>query len=146
MRKLRVASRIAGLIMVSLVANLAYAETAEEPLMIRKIMQAMQSNIIQIEQGIDKQDWDLVSQNALAVAGHPAPPLFEKLRIFAYINTDLGEFKKLDKKTHETAKILGEMALKDDKSNIVTIVAELKESCEQCHQAFRQEFQENFYD
>jgi len=136
---------MAGL-MMSLVVNLASAETAEEPLMIRKIMQAMQSNIIQIEQGIDKQDWDLVSQNALAIADHPAPPLFEKLRIFAYINTDLGEFKKLDKKTHETAKIIGDMALQDDKSNILATVTELKESCEQCHQVFRQEFQANFYD
>jgi len=145
MRKLLVASRV-GLIMLSLVANLAYAETAEEPLMLRKIMQAMQSNIQQIEQGIVKQDWDLVSQNALSIADHPAPPLFEKLRIFAYINTDLGEFKKLDKKTHETAKILGEMALKDDKSTIGVVVSELKGSCEQCHQVFRQEFQANFYD
>jgi len=145
MRKAVIASNMAGL-MMSLVVNLASAETAEEPLMIRKIMQAMQSNIIQIEQGIDKQDWDLVSQNALAIADHPAPPLFEKLRIFAYINTDLGEFKKLDKKTHETAKIIGDMALQDDKSNILATVTELKESCEQCHQVFRQEFQANFYD
>jgi len=145
MRKSIVASRV-GLIMLGLVANLAYAETAEEPLMLRKIMQAMQSNIQQIEQGIAKQDWDLVSQNALAIADHPAPPLFEKLRIFAYINTDLGEFKKLDKKTHETAKILGEMALKDDKSTVGAVITELKDSCEQCHQVFRQEFQANFYD
>jgi len=145
MRKVIVAST-AGLIMLSLMANSAYAETAEEPLMLRKIMQAMQSNIVQIEQGVDKLDWDLVSQNALSIADHPAPPLFEKLRIFAYINTDLGKFKALDKKTHETARVLGEMALKDDKSNIDSVVTELKESCEQCHQAFRQGFQENFYD
>jgi len=145
MSKLLVASRV-GLIMLGLVANLAYAETAEEPLVLRKIMQAMQSNIQQIEQGVAKQDWGLVSQNALAIADHPAPPLFEKLRIFAYINTDLGEFKKLDKKTHETAKLLGDMALKDDKLPIGAVVTELKGSCEQCHQVFRQGFQANFYD
>ncbi len=143
MRKLVVASQF---VIVSLMANSAYAETNEEPMKIREIMQGMQVNMQQIEQGIAQKDWELVSQNSLLIAEHPAPPLFEKLRIFAYINTEMGAFKKLDKKTHTTAKELAELVLQNDKGNVELKFTQLRESCEQCHQVFREEFQAYFYE
>jgi hypothetical protein len=45
-------------------ADSAYAETNEEPMKIREIMQGMQVNMQQIEQGIAQKDWELVSQNS----------------------------------------------------------------------------------
>jgi cytochrome c556 len=144
MGKLVVGGKIVGLA-VSLLMNVAHAETAEEPLELRNIMQGMQVNMQKIEQGIAQKDWELVSQNALSIAEHPAPPLFEKLRIFAYMNTNMGDFKALDKITHATAKELAELALRDDKLELTARFTQLKESCEGCHSVFRAEFQANFY-
>lgn len=132
-------------VIMSLIANSASAETNEEPMKIREIMQGMQVNMQQIEQGIVQKDWELISQNALAIADHPAPPIFEKLRIIAYMNTDMGVFKKLDKTTHQTAKELAELVLQKDKGDAGLKFTQLKESCQQCHQVFRAEFQGYFY-
>ena len=145
MKKLLIVCKL-GFVAMTMSGLLACAKTNEEPMELRKIMQGMQNNMQKIEQGIAQKDWELVSQNALSIASHPAPPLLEKLRVLAYINTEMGVFKKLDKKTHDTAKELGELVLTDDKSKVEASFLQLKDSCEQCHQEFRTEFQAYFYE
>ncbi len=145
MKKLLIVFKL-GFIVIAMSGLLACAKTNEEPLELRRIMQGMQHNMQEIELGISKKDWELVSQNALSIASHPAPPFLEKLRVLAYINTELGAFKKLDKNTHDTAKELGELVLMDDKRKVEAIFLQLKDSCEQCHQEFRTEFQAYFYE
>ncbi|MDC9728610.1 MAG: cytochrome c [Methyloprofundus sp.] len=145
MTKLSLAKSL-GFIAIAISSCATYAETNEDPMVLREIMQGMQLSMQQIEQGIAEKDWDLVSQNAFAIADHPAPPLLEKLRIFAYINTDLGEFKELDKQTHGSAKELAELALREDKAQLQATFTHLQESCVQCHEEFRAEFQAYFYE
>ena len=48
----------------------------------------------------------MVGKVAPLIAGHPQPPLGEKIRILMFAGTDTGKFKEYDEKTHQTARAL----------------------------------------
>ena len=117
-----------------------------EPLELQKIMQSMGKNMQLITDGISREDWGLVEKTAPLIANHPQPPIFEKMKIFAYINTDMGAFKSFDEKTHEAAKILGKTAASKDGHAIIADFATLQDTCLMCHERFRKPFRKYFYD
>lgn len=117
-----------------------------EPLALQKIMQGMGENMQLITKGISSEDWELVEKTAPLIADHPQPPIFEKMKIFAYINTDMGIFKGFDEKTHEAAKILGKTAASKDGHAIIADFATLQDTCLMCHERFRKPFKKYFYD
>ena len=130
----------------------AFAETTEnfssspsEPLALRKIMQDMGKNMQTIADGISREDWKLVENTAPLIAEHPQPPLTEKIRILAYVGTDVSKFKSHDGKTHEAARVLEESATRDDGYAVIADFATLQNTCLMCHQRFRKSFQEHFY-
>jgi cytochrome c556 len=125
----------------------AFAETTEnsssspsEP-----IMQDMGKNMQTIADGISREDWKLVENTAPLIAEHPQPPLTEKIRILAYVGTDVSKFKSHDGKTHEAARVLEESATRDDGYAVIADFATLQNTCLMCHQRFRKSFQEHFY-
>ena len=130
----------------------AFAETTEnsssspsKPLALRKIMQDMGKNMQTIADGISREDWKLVENTAPLIAEHPQPPLTEKIRILAYVGTDVSKFKSHDGKTHEAARVLEESATRDDGYAVIADFATLQNTCLMCHQRFRKSFQEHFY-
>jgi len=116
-------------------------------LVLRKIMQSMQVNIQQIDTAIQAKNWQEVTQKALLIADHPAPPLMEKIRILAYMNVDMLQFKQLDAQTHDMARILADLAEQKQAqaSELEFTFERLKSSCTACHQVFRKDFQMYFY-
>ncbi|RDH85038.1 MAG: cytochrome C [endosymbiont of Galathealinum brachiosum] len=108
-------------------------------------MQDMSKNMQVITGAISREDWALVEKTAPLIADHPQPPMFEKMRIFAFVNTDIGQFKSHDGKTHEAARILGVTAATGDGHAIIADFATLQDTCLMCHEQFRKPFQAYFY-
>jgi cytochrome c556 len=123
----------------------AFAETNPEPLALQRIMKDMGKNMQVIADGISREDWKLVEKTAPLIADHPQPPVFEKVKILAFVGTDVSKFKGYDGKTHEAARVLGESAAREDGYAIISDFATLQNTCLMCHQSFRKKFQEHFY-
>jgi len=128
-----------------LFAGTANAAEDDNDLMLKKIMQTMQVNVQQIDRAIKRSDWQALNKSALAIAHHPSPPLMEKIKILAYMNIDMLQFKRLDAETHDTAQLLAELAEQKQSREIVSTFKRLQTSCSTCHEAFRQDFQAYFY-
>ena len=135
---------IAGAIII-MACGQAFAETNPEPLALQKIMKDMSKNMQVIVDGISREDWKLVEKTAPLIADHPQPPLSEKLKILAFVGTDVSKFKGYDGKTHEAARVLGESSVREDGYAIISDFATLQNTCLMCHQRFRKSFQEHFY-
>lgn len=119
--------------------------TGAQPLALRKIMQELGSNMQATTGAISREDWAQVVQLAPRIAAHPAPPLTEKMRIFAYLGADAGRFRNFDAQTHEAALAMKQAAARGDGRAVIQSFARVQESCMGCHQAFRKPFVEHFY-
>ncbi|MBL4608227.1 MAG: cytochrome c [Pseudomonadales bacterium] len=116
-----------------------------KPLALQKIMRDMGVNMQRIVDGISREDWKVVEENAALIATHPQPPVSEKTRIFAFFSTDMGKFKGFDGKTHEAAAKLSQTAASENPSAVISDFADLQKSCLACHQSFRKPFISHFY-
>ena len=119
--------------------------TGVQPLALRKIMQELGSNMAATTGAISREDWAQVVQLAPKIAAHPAPPLTEKVRIFAYLGADASRFRSFDAQTHEAALAMKHAAARSDGKAVIQSFARVQESCLGCHQAFRKPFVEHFY-
>ncbi len=137
-------SLIAGAVII-MTCSQTFAETNPESLALQKIMKGMGKNMQVIADGISREDWKLVEKTAPLIADHPQPPVFEKVKILAFVGTDVSKFKGYDGKTHEAARVLGESATREDGYAIISNFATLQNTCLMCHQHFRKSFQEHFY-
>ncbi len=124
----------------------AQAETEEpEPMALRAIMEGLGQDMQQIVDGVSREDWARVEQAAMRIADHPRPPLSERLRILAFVGTDMGQFKSLDEDIHATARKLAAEGQRGDGPAVIATFAELQSKCLACHQLFRQRFRQHFY-
>ena len=121
------------------------AENDAEPLALFAIMEAMGENMQTITAAIAGEDWETVEETSPLIADHPQPPLGEKIRILAFIGTDVSAFKDHDGQTHEAAQQLGQAAASEDGEAVITAFAGLQRSCLSCHQRFRKPFKAHFY-
>jgi len=135
---------IAGVV-IMMTCSQAFSEIKPEPLALQKIMKDMGKSMQVIADGISREDWQLVEKTAPLIADHPQPPVVEKVKILAFVGTDVSKFKDYDGKTHEAARVLGESAAREDGYAIISDFATLQNTCLMCHQRFRKSFQEHFY-
>ncbi|MBE9564814.1 MAG: cytochrome C, partial [Proteobacteria bacterium] len=56
-------------------------------------MRDMGKNMQVIADGISREDWKLIEKTAPLIADHPQPPISEKVRILAFVGTDVSKFK-----------------------------------------------------
>ncbi len=108
-------------------------------------MKTMGQDMQNILAAINKENWSAIKQAAINIAEHPKPPFTEKVRILSFIGTDIGQFKKFDTITHDTAMELVKLAEQENGNAIIDKFAELQKSCLDCHQSFLKSFQTHFY-
>ena len=117
---------------------------AAKPLELRRIMQTLGKDMQAVTDGISREDWDLVAKTAPRIADHPQPSMGERMRIMAFIGSDVGKFKQYDKRTHEAARALGQAAIRGDGQAVISSFATLQSTCLGCHQQFREPFKQHF--
>jgi len=132
----------ASLISIALTASQVQAA---EPLELQKVMKELGKNMQTITDGISREDWELIVKTAPMVAEHPQPPLAEKIRIMAFMGSDMSRFKAIDGETHEAANELKHAAHEKDGQKVITAFQKVQSSCLSCHQSFRTKFVEHFY-
>ncbi len=136
---------ITGVMLGSSATTWADNTTETQPLALRTIMQELSKNMQAVTDAISREDWARVARIAPLIADHPKPPQEEKVRILSFIGPDAGRFKAFDGKTHQTAKVLGELASKQDGGAVISTFAALQSSCLACHESFRSSFKRHFY-
>lgn len=136
-----------GFALITACSSLLAENDAEpvEPLALFAIMEAMGENMQTITAAIASEDWETVEETSPLIADHPQPPLGEKIRILAFIGTDVSAFKGHDGQTHEAAQRLGQAAASEDGEAVIAAFANLQLSCLSCHQRFRKSFKAHFY-
>jgi len=137
---------LAGGLLLSGVA-LSQAQAGEEAgeLALRKIMKELGTNMQTVTDGISREDWQLVEKTAPLIADHPQPPVGEKLRIIAFMGSDMGRFKGYDGEVHEAAAILGKAAKSGDGEAVIKAFHDIQKACYSCHREFREGFVKHFY-
>jgi cytochrome c556 len=118
---------------------------AVEPLALQQIMKDMGKNMQIVTDGISRGDWELVEKTAPLIADHPKPPFGEKLRIMAFVGTDMSKYKDYDGETHDHAQAVGKAAKNKDGQSAILAFQKLQTGCQNCHSQFRKPFVEHFY-
>ncbi|MCK4843119.1 MAG: cytochrome C [Methylococcales bacterium] len=116
-----------------------------EPLVAYEIMEEVSKYMQIISDAISREDWVQVKKTALQIANQRQPPFSEKIRIVAFIGTDLSRFKSLDAKKQAIAHALAESAARKDDDAVIADFAALENICLECHQIFLKPFQNHFY-
>lgn len=118
----------------------------ENPMALRAVMQQLERDMQSVTGAISREDWAQVIELAPGIGSHPQPPLWEKIRILAWLGTGAGAFRSFDTQTHEAAQAMGEAATRSDGQAVIAAFARLQESCLTCHQNYRKSFKEYFYE
>ncbi len=118
---------------------------AAEPLGLQGIMKDLGKNMQTVTDGISREDWELVARTAPLIADHPQPPLTEKMRIMAFMGSDMPRFKAFDGSTHDAAAEMGRLAQEKNGQQVIDSFHKLQSACLGCHQTFRKPFVEHFY-
>lgn len=126
-------------------AGLPLACPAAEPLALRGIMKEMSRGMQTIVDGTSREDYAAVEKAALAIAGHPQPPLGEKMRVMAFVGIDAPRYKAMDGETHDNAMALARASRSGNGEEVIAAFHKLQSSCLACHQTFRKPFVEQFY-
>lgn len=126
-------------------AGLPLASSAAEPLALQGIMKEMGRGMQAIVDGTSREDYATVEKAALAIAGHPQPPLGEKMRLMAIVGTDAPRYKAMDGAAHDSATALVRAAKGGNGEDVIAVFHKLQSSCLACHQTFRKPFVEQFH-
>jgi cytochrome c556 len=134
-------------LLLAAVGTAAHAEGAsdEEPLELRKIMRELGKNMQATTDAISREDWARVAAIAPSIAEHPQPPTGEKVRILAFVGSNVPRFRAFDGQTHKAAHRMAEAASRKDGAGVIAAFADVQTGCLGCHQAFRKNFVEHFY-
>lgn len=125
----------------------ATAETADgsKEMALRKIMKDLGTSMQTVTHAISMEDWQQVEKTAPLIADHPQPPLTEKMRIIAFIGTDMSKFKGYDEKVHVAADSLARAAKAKDGAAVIASFNSVQTACYGCHREFRGQFLRHFY-
>lgn len=117
-----------------------------KPMALRTVMQQLGRDMQAVTGAISKEDWLLVAELAPRIGRHAEPPLAEKKRILAWLGTDAGKFRGFDQQVHEAADAMGTAARQGDGQAVIQAFAKVQQGCLDCHQSYRKQFTEHFYD
>lgn len=134
-----------GLLLAGAAGSFAQAGEVAGDLALRKIMKELGANMQTVVDGISREDWKLVEKTAPLIADHPQPPVGEKLRIIAFMGSDMGRFKGYDGQVHEAAATLGKAAGAGDGAAVIKAFNDVQSACYSCHREFREGFVKHFY-
>lgn len=137
---------LAFVVILSAFSSLMAAEKSNnESLALRAIMKELGTNMQLTTDAISRENWELVAKLGEKIAEHPQPPMGEKLRILTYIGNEVSKFKEYDNQTHNAAKTMVESAKMGNGQKVIESFSTLQKSCLSCHQSFRRDFLNHFY-
>lgn len=137
---------LAATLLACTITSASADEAKPKPLALRKIMQDMGKSMQDITAAISREDWTMVAKVVPLIGDHRQPPMTEKMRILGFIGSEAGTFKRHDEQVQQSAKALQQAAARDDGQDVISSFAALQGNCLACHQRFRQQLVEHFYE
>lgn len=134
-----------GLFLMISVSATAEMVDGQKEMALRKIMKDLGASMQTVTHAISMEDWQQVEKTAPLIADHPQPPMTEKMRIIAFIGTDMGKFKGYDTNVHEAADSIAEAAKAKDGGAVIAAFNAVQSACYGCHREFRKQFLQHFY-
>jgi len=139
--------RMFGLAMaMALGAGGAWAASASEPMALRGVMQQMEHDTLAANAALRQQDWAELATRADRLAPHAEPPITEKVRILGWLLTDAPTFRNHDVQVKAAATELQAAAQKKDAAAATSALQRMQQSCDGCHNSFRDRYLKRFYD
>lgn len=109
-------------------------------------MKAFSNNIKIVSDAISREDWEQVAGTAPKIDNHLQPLIVVSSRSFGFSGFDVGKFESYDKQTHQAAKELKDIAMRNIGKRVIDQFATLQYSYLACHQSFRENIREHFYE
>lgn len=108
------------------------------------IMRNLERNMVAVQAGIWRGDYEVIQEAAWAMANHAKIPPREIERIRSALGQEgLEGFVAADQYWHEQATELAKVAGKRDMDRIVPLTTELLQRCSSCHLNYRQPLRES---
>ncbi|ALS99859.1 cytochrome c [Lacimicrobium alkaliphilum] len=145
LRNIIATTAVIGIIFSTVSLSEAKNSIDGESMALRKIMNELGKDMQSVTDAISREEWLRVAEIALQIAEHPQPPIGEKMRILSFVGSDAGKFKEFDKQTHDAAKAMESAAKLGNGQAVIESFSTLQTKCLACHQNFREEFLEHFY-
>ena len=121
-----------GFLLAGATGAMAEAGAEAKDLALKKIMKDLGTAMQTVTDGISRQDWQLVEKTAPQIADHPQPPLGEKMRIIAYMGTDMGKFKGYDGRFTSRRNARATAKSKDGVA-VIAAFQSIQTACYGCH-------------
>lgn len=104
---------------------------------LKSIMIGLGQSMNSLNDGIFKEDYDLIQKSALKIAIHPQPKA--QLPVIAKtLGKEISQFKSYDMKVHDSAMEIAKLAKKKDMFKILESHKVIMENCVSCHKPFRE--------
>lgn len=117
-----------------------------EPEPLVTIMRGLAKDMEHIQQGLWYENFDQIRVAARSIAKHPPVTPAERAAIQSVLGDDFGAFVASDRKTHDLALELAEIAKQRNIDQAVRKNAELQRSCVSCHTDYRERLQDRASD
>lgn len=103
----------------------------------QRIMQGMSTSMVQIADGIWREEYDKVAVAAQGIAEHPMPSFLERLALLGRLGSDAPQFMKADEKVQAAALALQEAAGERSMEQVLSRYQALQQNCVSCHSWYR---------
>lgn len=101
------------------------------------IMQRLSSNMAQFSHALWLEDYDLMSENAAAIASHPPTDPADTERFRQILGDEYQDFQEADHVVHEASEELHHAVEERDLDMILDRLHDVQRGCVSCHSGFR---------
>ena len=129
--------KLAATAAAAFVLSMPLPIAAEQPLTLKDVMQALNTNMQEATHGIIMEDYDLIAKSARSIAEHPTPDATVLKKVVAHLGEDMPKFKGFDQQVHDTALELEKAAMEQNKEAVFNHHNQIIRGCVGCHQAYR---------
>lgn len=105
---------------------------------LKSIMQELRRNFVDVSDGFLLDDFDKVSEGAIAIAEHPRIPPEQVARVADELGAEMPVFKNFDVQVHELSLEMYKAAKERDRDAAVAAYQGMVAACFACHAAYRE--------
>jgi hypothetical protein len=105
---------------------------------LKKIMQGLRNNLVDISDGLLTDDFAKIALGADAIAGHPRIPPWQVKLVAAELGSEMAAFKQLDTLVHDLSLEIKAAATTYDRDEAISGYQRLLEGCLACHSTYKE--------
>lgn len=108
-----------------------------EPTTLKEIMQGLRDDLVDISDGLLRDDFEQVARGAIAIAEHPRIPAAQVQLVAQELGSEMAAFKQLDTRVHDLSLEINTAAKTLNRGAAVSAYQRMVEGCFACHDAYK---------